>query len=349
MALNRPTLQQLIDRVKADFESKLSAFGKIIPNTFVWVIARVLSGLVHGIYGLLDFIVRQVFPDTAEGEFLRRWGSIWGITQTPASFAQGQMTATGTNGSTISEGSILTRPDGVQFRVLSEATISGGTAILGVRAVVAGTEGNTDAGVSLSFASPILGVDTQGLVTSEIAGGSDEELLEAYRSRILARIQNPPLGGAASDYEQWALEVAGVTRAWPKPLYLGEGTVGLFFVKDNQDPIFPIESEVEAVSAYIDERRPVTAKHFVFAPTGDPIDFTIQLSPDTSTVQENVEEQLRDLIFRDGEPGGTILLSRMNEAISIAQGEQDHVLVAPTANFTSADGFLPTLGNVNFV
>lgn len=349
MAFNRPTLEQLIDRVVADFELRLSSFGKLIKNTFAWVIARVLAGLAHGVYGFLDFIALQVFPDTATDENLLRWGSIYGIVRAPATFAQGEITITGANGSIIPAGATLSRADGLEYRTLTEVMLSAGSATVQIRALVAGEDSNSDIGTGFFFNSTIQGVDSSALSTSQIGGGENEEPEDAYRARILARIQNPPLGGSASDYEQWALEVAGVTRAWVFPLYLGEGTVGLFFVKDGDSPIIPSSGDIEAVSANIDAQRPVTAKHFVFAPTADPVDFTIQLSPNTTPVQDNVTEELKDLFFRDAEPGGTILLSRMKESISIAQGELDHILIAPTSNFQSSDGFLPTLGSITFV
>lgn len=348
MSFNRPTLSDLIVRVQEDFQSRLGLSGKIVRNTMVWIFARVYAGLAHGLYGFLDYISRQVFPDTAEDENLIRWATLYGLTRIPATFAEGEVTVTGTNDISIPSGTILERADGVEFQVLSDVAIAGGTAILQVRAVVPEENGNTELGVSLSFQVPIDGVDVSGLVTGEITGGGDLESIEDLRTRLLARMRAPIQGGSASDYEQWAKEVAGVTRAWVKPLYLGDGTVAIFFVRDNDDDIFPSVSEVEDVSGYIDERRPVTAHHYVYAPTGVDVNFTIEISPDSQSVKEAVTGELEDLFFTDGEPGGTILLSRMNEAISLAIGETDHVLISPSADYGAAAGYLPQLGTVTF-
>ena len=44
--------------------------------------------------------------------------------------------------------------------------------------------------------------------------------------------------------------------------------------------------------------------------------------------------ELRDLIQREAIPGGTLLISHIREAISVAAGEQEHVLSSPTENQT---------------
>ena len=57
-----------------------------------------------------------------------------------------------------------------------------------------------------------------------IAGGADEQSDLLLLQRVLARLRQPPHGGADFDYIRWALEVPGVTRAWVYPLELGAGT-----------------------------------------------------------------------------------------------------------------------------
>lgn len=349
MAFSRPTLSELITRTQEDFQSRLQLKGKIVRNTFVWIFARVYAGLAHGLYGFISWVADQILPDTASDENLVRIGTIYGITRNAASFAQGEVTVTGIAGTTVPAGTVLERADGIEFSVINEVTLAAITDSLEVRAIESGDDGNTEVGVNLAFQTPITNIEADTTVSVEVGGGADIEDLEDYRARILARMSNPLQGGSAADYEAWALEVSGVTRAWVKPLYLGDGTVATFFVRDDDDSIFPSVSEVATVSGYIEERRPVTAHQYVYAPTGVDIDFSIYLTPDTQSVKEAVTGELFDLIYRDGEPGGTILLSRMNEAISLAQGETDHLLASPSADFTASDGYLPQLGTVTFL
>lgn len=206
-------------------------------------------------------------------------------------------------------------------------------------------------------------MDSQGIVSAITDQAEDTEDDETLRARLIDRIQNPPSGGAANDYTQWAQEVAGVTRAWVLPQHLGPGTVGVAFVRDADNPITPDAAEIQEVFDYIEERRPVTANVTVFAPIILAIDLEISLEPNTAEVQAAVTESLQDLILRDAAlegafkaPGetftGEILLSRLGEAISIASGEIDHEITlvngAAPANVQPATNELPVLGTLTF-
>ena len=353
MSFQRPTLTELIERTKQDFESRLETTGSLLRRAVATVLARVVAGAAHLMHGHLEFIGEQVFPDTAEEKYLQRWASIWGITRIPAAYAAGKTNRTGTDGSVIPEGTRFRRSDGWEYESIADATIASGTASVDVEAVTAGLDGNCDAAVTLSLVTPIAGVNSSGEVDGDgITGGADEESVELWRARVLDRIRRPPMGGAAVDYEKWALEVPGVTRVWVYPEWMGPGTVGVTFVRDGDGEgveIIPDASEVEAVQDYIDALRPVTANVTVFAPTPDEVDYTITINPPTPAVKAAAEAELEDMHFRDGETGGTIPLSHMNEAISLAEGEIDHTIISPTDSYEADPGHLPILGTITWV
>jgi uncharacterized phage protein gp47/JayE len=96
---------------------------------------------------------------------------------------------------------------------------------------------------------------------------------------------------------------------------------------------------VAAVKAYIEDpsRRPVTADLYVVAPTPVTLNFNIQLTPNTASVKAAVEASLRDLLLREAAPGVTLLISHIREAISVAAGETDNVLISPTTNQVVCD------------
>src|SRR5690606_8352079 len=100
-----------------------------------------------------------------------------------------------------------------------------------IEAITAGALGNAAPGTALSLVSPALGVASQLTVDdSGLTGGVEQETLDAYRQRLLRSYRVLPHGGNADDYETWALEVPGVTRAWCVRRWLGPGTVAVFFV-----------------------------------------------------------------------------------------------------------------------
>jgi uncharacterized phage protein gp47/JayE len=350
MPFLRPTLSELIARARADYDARLEGADSRLSRSVLDVMARVHPGATSGLYGFLDFISRQILPDTAEAEYLARHAANWGLNRKGATSASGTVTVAVADGViAIPAGAWLVRTDGARFASTADATIVANVATLAIAAEASGPDSNCDAGTTLTFESPIAGVGAVATVEAPgIGGGNVEERDEDLLARLLQRIRNPAQGGARSDYERWTLEVAGVTRAWVYPLYLGVGTVGVAFVIDGREDILPEPADVALVQDHLDTVRPVTAEVTVFAPSPAPIDFLIRLAPDTLATRAAVSAELADLFTRDAEPGGTMWRSRMVEAISLAAGETHHELLLPSQDFIAGAGFMPALGDVEF-
>jgi len=349
LSFARPTLSELIARAQADINARLPGADSRLRRSVLGTLATVHAGAIHGTYGYVDYLARQILPDSADAEYLARWASIFGLTRKAATAAAGSATATGTNGTDVPAGTALVRADGARYLTTALATIAAGTATLAVEAEATGTGGAMIAGQLLTFVSPIGGVSaTATVAVGGIDGGAEEESDALLRDRLLLRIREPVRGGAASDYRYWALQVPEVTRAWVYPAMSGLGTVGVAFVMDGRVDIIPDAGDVADVQDHIDALRPVTADVTVFAPVADPLAFTIELVTDTVAIRAAVTAELRDLIAREAEPGGTLLISHIREAISIAAGETDHVLTVPSANVTAAAGDITTLGVITW-
>lgn len=349
MPFSRPTLASLITRILAGVRSRLTADQMRRSDAEVY--ARELAGSSHELHGHLQFIAQNVIYDTAESEYLDRWASIWLTTpRIPAAPAVGFITITGTNGTLVPAGTVFVRADGAEYDTDADATIALGSAVAAITAILPGQAGSASAGTVLSLSTPITGINSDAAVTAAaLTGGADIEDDSSLRARLLSRIQQPPHGGTNYDYKNWALEVPGVTRAWVYPNELGLGTVTVRFVRDNDVSLIPDAGEVAAVQSYIDALRPVTAALTVVAPVPVPLDFTIALTPNTQAVKDAVTVELVDLLNREAQPGGTILLSHIREAISIAAGETNYVMTAPSADVTNTTGNMTTLGVITWV
>ncbi len=348
MPFARPTLATLRDRIVADINARLPGADARLAFSNLGVLAHVEAGAIHGVYGNLDYLSKQLMIDTAEDEYIERYAAIWGLTRIAAVAANGSLTVTGTNGVTVPTGTLFQRVDGVQYQTTVDATISGGMTTVNIVATAASASSNTLSGVTLTLISPIAGINSSATVTSGgLVSGADIETDASLRTRLLERIQTPPHGGAKADYIRWAKEVAGVTRAWASTP--GPGLVTVYFVRDNDVSIIPDSGEVAAVQAYINERRPVTAVVTALAPTAVPINFTIAVTPNTTVVKAAVQAELADLILREAEPGATILLSHIRAAISQATGETDYALTVPSANVTNSASQIATMGTITWV
>lgn len=350
MPFQRPDLSTLITRDQADTAARLSGVDPALRRSLAGVLSTVRAGAVHGLYGYLDWVARQVMPDTAEVEHLERWAAIWHLTRQPATVATGRASFTGQSGAPIPLGTALLRSDGAEYATTEEGLIAGGVASVAVQAVAAGAGGNAGAGVLLNLVSPLTGVQPQASSPLGFAGGAEAETDASLRSRLLARIRKPPKAGAGDDYVTWVRDnVPGATRAWVAGRELGPGTVTVRFVMDGTyaDGI-PSAGDVAAAQAVLEELRPVTAEVFLAAPIPRPLGLSIRLTPDLASVRAAVEAELRDLLADEAQPAGTILISHVREAISTALGETDHVLLSPTADVVCLAGELAVVGDIEW-
>jgi len=348
MSFDRPDLATLLGRARADIESRLEGADAGLRRSVLGVLATMHAGVTHGLYGYLDYLSAQLMPDTAEVEYLDRWAGIWKIARTPAAKATGTALISGTSGAVLPAGALLRRADAAEYVVTVETTLADGAASVPIQAKISGASGNTGPRAKLSLASPVAGVQSVATV-EDCSGGADAESDDSLRARLLARVRQAPHGGADFDYEAWVLAVPGVTRVWVSPLELGPGTVTVRIMTDAiTDDGIPTSESVALAQAALDASRPVTADVTVAAPIAAPLNPQIALAPDTSAVRAAVQAELLDLLRREARPGGTILISHLREAVSIAAGEHDHVLVSPVADVAHATGEIATLGTITW-
>jgi len=436
MALARPTLQELTDRIQQDLVSRLGLVGPVLRRSLVYVFARVLAGAAHGLYGFLSWLSRQALPDTADAENLVRIAEVFAVPQTAAGYARASVELDGTGGE-VGQGAVLVRSDGAEYTVDADVSVVSGPTAAQVTAVLAGASYTLTLGTVLTLQAPLPQVSSTSVVTASTVDGVDEGDIENLRERVLERLRTPPHGGADPDYVAWAKEVPGVTRVWVDGGGLGPGTVVVRFMRDAEIPPFPstgtqaqatvsftgaggevgqgtvlvrlsdgaeytldadvpgvpdtgtitavypgaqytltpgtilafaagppldvdppvtvgssdvagTDGEVQAVEAYLDELRPVTAEVRVFAPIDYPVAFTAAVVPDTAAVRAAVEAELQDLFQRVAEPGGTVYLSAIRTAVGTAAGLTDYTLTVPAADVAPGAGELASLGVVTW-
>ncbi len=364
MPFARPTLADLIDRIRGDLRGRLELGGPLLRRAMADVLGAVWAGGVHTVYGFIDWAARQLFGDTADSEVMLRRAAMYGITPVAAAFATGNVTATGTNGVSILAGTILKLDSATSYSVVTGQVISSGTATLPVKAVLAGVAANVASGTALTFETPVPGVSSSAVVaTGGLAGGIDQESPAEVLDRYLLRLREPPEGGADQDYEGWALAVAGVTRAF---VYRNEDATGAFalgtvtvrfMMVDPADAtleVFPSGGDVTAVQTALNAQRPITAVVTAKAPTSLAVAFTLHIVPDNADTRAATTAELTDLFRRVAEPGdgagrGTVLLSQINTTVGIAEGVTDYTVTVPAANVVPALGQLPVLGTITWI
>lgn len=340
MPFETPSLPVLIDRTQGDLA------GDALRRSDAQVLARTVSGTAFGLYGYLNWIAAQVLPDSADEETLERIAAL--RLKQPRKVAQpatGPVSFTAAAGAVLDVDTVLQAQDGRSYRVTTAVIIAVGANTTTLEAVDAGTLGNADAGLVLTLVQPVAGLNSAFTVLPPgLTGGIAQESVESLRARVIRSYRVIPRGGSADDYETWALEVPGVTRAWCRRNYVGPGTVGVFVMRDDDPDPVPNPAQLAQVKAYIEPLRPVTAELYVLPPVREPVVYSIRLTPDTTKVRAAVEAQLLDLHNREAGLGEKLLISHIRETISGAVGETDHVLVSPLADVPAANNQLLTFG-----
>lgn len=356
MAWSRDSLTTIEQRVRAALELRVrDEHGKAVdantPGTGWTELAEAMAGVSYEMQGRQQWIADQILLATADEATLVARAIELGIPRIAPDFAAGPVIVTGDDGQVIPNEKVLQHSGGVQVRTTAEATIAGGTATIPVVAMVPGTAGNLAAGQTLSFVSPISGVDSDATVDAGgLTGGADIESVERLRERLLERRRQPPMGGKDYDYVAWAKAAhVDVTRVFPFFHENGIGSIVVRFVtEDLADPI-PTAAHITAVTDYLETKKPAGTRAFaVEAPAAAPLDLVFtSLTPNTPAVQAAIEAEVQDLIRREGKCDGTLLLSHIREAISNAAGEEDFDITLDSDFETSASEF-PTLGNTTW-
>jgi uncharacterized phage protein gp47/JayE len=352
----KPTLTALISSVKADLFSRFPTLDPSLTNSFATNLAEVIAAGNNGLYGYLDWIAQQPFPDTCDAEFVDRWASIVNLSRRAAAKAEGTATFTGGVGASVATGTLLIASNGEQYEVVTGFTLAASSEDHTVRAVDVGADGNLGAAAVLTFVSVPAGMGNTATVDGDgLTGGLDIETDDGLRARLLERFASPPKGGKALDYIAWAKEATSVTRAWvftedePGLETVAVGEVLLYIAMDDDysDGI-PAAGDVTDVQDYIDAVRPVGASFTAAAPVALPVDFEVSITPDTPANRTATETELAEMVRSVGGVGSSIKLFDVYEAMAIVPNLTDWEVIDPVAAVATAAGELHTMGTVTF-
>ncbi|MFQ7857278.1 MAG: baseplate J/gp47 family protein [Flavonifractor plautii] len=197
------------------------------------------------------------------------------------------------------------------------------------------------------------------------AGGTDAESDAALLARVRERVQRPPTSGNGYQYRQWAMEVAGVGSAKVVELPGGPGTVGVTLVDSNDRA--PSEEIVEAVTAHIEEERPIGAAVTVTAAGEREVTVAAQVSltggAGAGAVQDAFRAALAGYLHTliEGKYGAvyykpaddqpyTLLYNRVLALLLNVEGVENFASLTVnggTADVTIQAGEIPVLGEVS--
>ena len=339
------------------YREMLACFGEetgLEPREGTDLSARMyaLAAQVYALYVQADWVTRQAFPQTAEGEYLDYHAQLRSLERKPALPAQGTVRFTAGEAAqsdrAIPEGTVCMTAGLVRFATTQAAVLPAGelTVDVPVQALEPGTAGNVSAQTVVSMAVAPMGI-ASCTNPQAFAGGADGEGDEELRARILDTFRRLPNGANAAFYEQGALSFDQVAAAAviPKPRGLGSVDVIVSTLAGT-----PGEELLEQLQDYFEQRREIAVDVQVKAPTPVTVNVAVQVKAkggwDKTQVLDQVEETLES--WFDGKLlGQDVLLARLGSLIYGCDGVENYAVSAPAADLAVDADELPVLGTLS--
>lgn len=337
MPYQAPPFDAIRSRMLRDIRSQLPD-ADITSDSDNHVRASSVSAIAEGIHQQAAWTARQIFPDSADFEELKRHAATRDVYPKLATSSGGGLTVTGKTGAEVLAGlQVRHTATGRLFSTSTTVIIPhAGEISVPVASVETGSALNGLEG-ACTFITPPLDVDS-ACVLAETVGGTDDESPESLLARLLDVMRNPPSGGNIADYRRWAMSVNGVSTALIIPKRRGGNSIDVVITSSGGPSS---EAVIAACQSFIEGVAPAGADVWVFTPEIVAVDISAKVKPalgyTLETLQEPVEGACKQVIAPIV-PLETLYLIRLTAAISALGGVIDLQILAPSGNVvTGAD------------
>lgn len=291
----------------------------------------VLAGEIFAEEAELNWLRNQMFPTTAQGEYLELHAMQRGIERKSGTKAEGDVDfylpylmnydveiPAGTIVATSGE-------NPVRFETTRSTTITSGrlSSNAPIRALQNGADGNVDVQTIDIIVTPVAGVSS---VRNDYRtdGGSDDENDEQLRKRVLKSFVDIPNGTNKAYYEALALSVEGVAFASVIPRLRGPGTVDVFITDSSGSPSNALLNNVERK---LQRNRELNVDIQVRALGIIAVNVYLTISViegyDFEVVKSNCEDAIISY-FNSLSGGESVYVTAISEAIAHVEGVKDH-------------------------
>lgn len=299
-----------------------------------------------------DWVLNQSFPQTAQGVYLDRHGSMRGLKRLGATRSGGvlrfSVETAPTMDITIQAGTVCMTAEEVRVQTTEDVVLKEGTLSVDARAeaVEPGAGGNVVPGAVRFLTACPLAV-TSVTNPNAFTGGADEESDESFRSRILESYQRLPNGANTAWYETTAMNYPGVTAAKAIGREDGPGTVNVYVTGENG---LPDEDLLAGLQAELQEKREIAVTVKVLSPTTETVNVDVAVAPkegaDKNAVLESARQAITDF-FSGRLLGRAVLLAELGNKLYDLEGVENYRFTAPEADIPANSKVLPELGNLS--
>lgn len=289
------------------------------------------------------------FIETSFGDFLDKRVKEFGVYRKLGKKANGKIKVKGKAGAVLTNGTVFLC-DNLGFVMLNDVEIGVSDDICYVEALGVGKEYNLLPSQTFKLKTQIEGFES---ATNEEAfkGGIDIETDDELKDRFQKVVSNPSTSGNKYHYEEWALEVDGVGKAYVYPLWAGNGTIKVMIVSNDNKPVD--ESIVEAAKYHIEENMPIGCRLTVTTPAELAINISANVELLNGYTVEDVKEAFNDKLLEylknvDNE----VVYTKVLGILAGILGVDDFsalTINGGTNNITVSVDRVPAIGTINFV
>ena len=178
----RPTYAELLDALEYKARELFGSKANLTVRSPLGIFLRIYAWMLNLLFSTLEDVYNSRFVDTAVGHSLYNLGRAIGLRLLGAQKAVGYLTFTGEIGTEVPEGYLAETVAGQQYITLQSGVILDGSITLPASAVVAGPDGNTDAGTITIITNPKTGI-TAVTNAASFEGGRNTETDDEFRAR----------------------------------------------------------------------------------------------------------------------------------------------------------------------
>ena len=299
-----------------------------------------------------DWVRRQCFPQTAQGEHLDHHAEMRALTRRESTRAEGVIrffaAASGETKRVIPAGTVCMTEGLVRFETVEQGVIAAGEmwADVPARATDGGAAGNVIPGTVTVMAVAPVGV-MSCTNPAAFSGGTDREDDESLRARILDSFRVLPNGANAAYYRQVALADEEVAAAEVVSRPRGVGTVDVVVSARAGQPDAAL---LERLQKTLDAQREIAVELSVIAPQVIPVSLAVEIAPadgyEVDEVAARVEAALRRH-FDGSLLGKSQLLVKLGSIVYGCEGVENYRITAPAADVAVERTQLPVLESLS--
>ena len=351
MPFQRPSLNEINNRVES-MARGLFGVTLLLRRSFLSVISKVISGPSHVLHGHLDYNSKQILPTTMDLENLTAFSGLFGIIRFSATKGKYKITLRITDDTipiVVPNETIFL--DSKQNRYVFSLTAfeksvgSSGRVAL-IQAELPGiSEGTLAVGDMLTTETTIANLDLTRLeVTSIEVIARDQETIEEFRTRTIARLQTPTRAGIPEDYIFWGKQFHQlVKRVYVFPRSPSAGSVTIILIGSGG-----LNLNLGLRNLFRDDFLPslvpLTATVNVSEAVTQPVVMFIQLSTTNADIRQSIQSSVGSFFENNANYGGAynpdtgleftdeVFKSKLDESISLAASGHYHKITQMTIN-----------------